>query len=377
MVTLIHSENRIWANLLTVKINMKISITWQYIIALLVVIIAALLCHQLAPSLGYYFVAFIFLILVTILAIFLTTGPVLFASLLSLLVWNFFFIPPYHTLHIEKTEDILMFGMFGLVVIMNGIFTARVRRQEQRASEARFLEESDRLYKTLFNSVSHEFRIPVATILAASDALLNSSEKTEMNDALAHEIYTATVRLNRLIENLLNMSRLESGRLSPRLDWCDVSDLVYKVVNDLKEDLKVFSLKINIQDNIPLVKFDFGLMEQVLYNLLYNAIHYAPATSEISIVAGHSKGNLVIRVMDRGPGFPAEALENVFDKFYRADEKGTGGLGLGLSIVKGFTEAHKGYVVAENRPGGGAEVKICIPTETIDMNDISNSQTND
>ncbi len=103
MVTLIHSATGIRTKFLTGKISMKLSKVWQYIISLLVVIIAALLCHQLAQSLGYYFVAFIFLILVTILAIFLTTGPVLFASLLSLLVWNFFFIPPYHTFHIEKT----------------------------------------------------------------------------------------------------------------------------------------------------------------------------------------------------------------------------------------------------------------------------------
>jgi two-component system sensor histidine kinase KdpD len=264
--------------------------------------------------------------------------------------------------------------MFGLVVIMNGVFTARVRRQEKLAGEARFLDESDRLYKTLFNSVSHELRIPVSTIMAASDALLNSKDKGEMNAALAREIYTATLRLNRLIENLLNMSRLESGWISPRLDWYDVNDLVSKVIHDLKEELKAFTLNVSIQENIPLVRIDFGLMEQVLYNLVFNATQYAPATSEISIVAGHSGNNLVIRVMDKGPGFAPEALDQVFDKFYRADEKGTGGLGLGLSIVKGFVEAHKGKVLAENRPEGGAVVRVSVPAEIIDMNDIANNE---
>jgi two-component system sensor histidine kinase KdpD len=112
-------------------------------------------------------------------------------------------------------------------------------------------------------------------------------------------------------------------------------------------------------------------MEQVLYNLVYNACQYAPAASEITVDADYQDGNLVISVSDRGPGFPPGALEEVFNKFFRADEKGTGGLGLGLSIVKGFTEAHKGKVTAENRPGGGAVVTVVIPSEIPDMTGIS------
>jgi two-component system sensor histidine kinase KdpD len=500
----------------TIKFQPVFSRIRQYLLALVVISIAVLLCFQLAQSLGYYIVAFILLILVSILATFLKTGPTLLASLLSLLIWNFFFIPPHHTFHIEKTEDILMFGMFGLVVIMNGVFTTRVRRQEkltreremhtnalfqltrelsktsgidevmtvsteeikkhfgldsfiisqgepgellpfeqvatkfklsreefnvanwafknnrkagkytddfsfadysyypltgtlintgvvvlkqegmfatdkevfwdtflaqisnalereflaELARKARFLDESDRFYKTLFNSVSHELRIPVATILAASDALLGNTNPGGMQTALSKEIYTATLRLNRLIENLLNMSRLESGRIAPRLDWYDMNDLVYKIINDLKEELKAFSLKVNVPENIPLVRIDFGLMEQVLYNLIYNSCQYAPATSEITLEADYTDGNLVIRVLDRGPGFPPEALENVFNKFFRVNEKGTGGLGLGLSIVKGFAEAHKGHVIAENRPGGGAVVTVSIPSDVPDITDI-------
>ncbi|NTV83991.1 MAG: DUF4118 domain-containing protein, partial [Bacteroidales bacterium] len=107
----------------------------QYLLAFLVISVAALFCFQLSQALGYYIVAFILLILVSILATFLKTGPVILASFLGLLVWNFFFIPPHHTFHIEKTEDILMFSMFGLVVLMNGVFTTRVRRQEKLTRE--------------------------------------------------------------------------------------------------------------------------------------------------------------------------------------------------------------------------------------------------
>ncbi|MBW6459185.1 MAG: DUF4118 domain-containing protein, partial [Bacteroidales bacterium] len=106
------------------------SATHQYLLVTVIITLAALLCFQLAQDLGYYIVSFILLILVSILATFMRTGPVLLASLMSILAWNFFFIPPHYTFHIDKTEDILMFSMFGLVVIMNGVFTTRVRRQE-------------------------------------------------------------------------------------------------------------------------------------------------------------------------------------------------------------------------------------------------------
>jgi two-component system sensor histidine kinase KdpD len=268
----------------------------------------------------------------------------------------------------EFTSDMEVYWDTFLAQISNALereFLAELARK------ARFLDESDRFYKTLFNSVSHELRIPVATILAASDALLDPSDEGGMHSALANEIYTASLRLNRLIENLLNMSRLESGRIAVRLDWYDLNDLVYKVMNDLKTELKAFTMKVSIPENLPLVRIDFGLMEQVLYNLIYNACQYAPATSEITVIADHSEGNLVLKVMDKGPGFPPEAIENVFNKFYRANAKGTGGLGLGLSIVKGFTEAHKGKVIAGNRPDGGATVTVSIPSEVPDIKDIS------
>lgn len=356
-----------------------------YIMAAGIISVTSAICFQFTQVLGYYAVSFILLGIVSILATLMKTGPVLLASLMSLLAWNFFFIPPHNTFHIEKTEDILMFGMFGLVVIMNGVFTTRVRRQEQLTREreantnellqltrkAKFLAESEKLYKTLFNSVSHELRIPVATIVAASEAMMAAAGKDSVHAALSQEIYTATLRLNRLIENLLNMSRLESGRIALRLDWYDLNDLVNKVISDLREELKAFTVRVNIADEMPLVRIDFGLMEQVLYNLVVNATQHAPVSSQITIEAGYAEGQLMIKVSDHGPGFPAEALKQVFNKFYRVDEKSPGGLGLGLSIVKGFTEAHQGSVIAENKPGGGAIVTVTIPSELPDMTNIS------
>jgi len=240
----------------------------------------------------------------------------------------------------------------------------------EMAQRVRFLDESDRLYKTLFNSISHELRIPVATIMGASDSMLNSDNYDNMQTALINEIFTASLRLNRLIENLLNISRIESGHISARLDWYDVNDLVNKVADDLKEELKPFTLKINVPEEMTLVKIDFGLMEQVLYNLLINSTQYAPPTSEIVLSVGYAEYNMVIEVSDKGPGFPDSELKHVFKKFFRVEEHKAGGLGLGLSIAKGFVEAHTGTISIENLEGGGARFSIKIPMEMPDIKNL-------
>lgn len=485
----------------------------HFILAVIITVGTALLCKPLANTQNYHVVSYILLFVVSILATFMGTGPVLLASSLGAVLWNFFFIPPQYTFNIEKTEDILIFGLFFIIALVNGVLTTRVRNQEklvrdrekrtnalfqltkelskasgteevltvaiheikkyfqfesffilqngenmllksgrlqkekkltqaeynvaewvfkntqkagaftenrmgidftfyplqgirinpgvvavksdkeltgdqksyldtfltqisnalereflgELAQRVRFLDESDRLYKTLFNSISHELRIPVATIMGASDSMLNSIDSAGIQAELCNEIFAASLRLNRLIENLLNISRLESGHISARLDWYDMNDLVNKIVDDLKDELKPFTLRVAVPDDMPLIKIDFGLMEQVLYNLLLNATQYAPPASEIGLLASYSEGVLVIRVTDNGPGFPENEIKNVFKKFFRIDSSKTGGLGLGLSIARGFVEAHGGNISVENREKKGAIFTIQIPTEIPDI----------
>jgi two-component system sensor histidine kinase KdpD len=231
------------------------------------------------------------------------------------------------------------------------------------AKQAFVLNESDKLYKTLFNSISHELRIPVATIMGASDSLITSEHSPEISRELYTEIFKASKRLNRLIENLLNMSRLESGRITPRLDWCDIHDLINKVTESLQEELKPFNLHVVIPEDMPFVRIDFGLMEQVLYNLLYNATQYAYTSSNLRVKVFYDNGIMTLQVMDRGPGFPSGEISLIFNKFYRVEGSKAGGTGLGLSIAKGFTEAHKGTITVENRQNGGAKFTIKIPSE--------------
>lgn len=238
------------------------------------------------------------------------------------------------------------------------------------ARRASILDESDKLYKSLFNSISHELRIPVATILGASDTLLSGDYDKDTNRHLIMEIDKAATRLNRLIENLLNMSRLESGRIKPHKDWHDVNDLANKVIEDLKDELGRFKLELNIQQEMPLIKFDFGLLEQILHNLVLNATQYSNSETTIRIKMYYDLPNFIMQVMDRGPGFPPGELQNVFNKFYRLEGNYSGGTGLGLSIVKGFTDAHNGIVYIENRQNGGARITVKIPAEIHDIDKL-------
>lgn len=491
----------------------------QYLITSLLVLASFSFFYLIENFVSYQVISFLMLFLVSILALFYGTGPILLAAALCALIWDYVFIPPAFTLYIGKAEDLLMLVMFFIIALLNGILTSRVRHQEKKirireerthalyqltrdlsltsgieevtqiaikyfkkyfnldcsiilknsnnrltenisydaetmlsenefsialyafkhsaktgkytdtlpstdytfypligntenmgviavkhtkvftqgedqfweaflsqisgkfereflrnaAKTAYILNESDKLYKTLFNSISHELRIPVTTIMGASEALLTQSYPEETKLKLYSEIVTSSIRLNRLIENLLNMSRLESGRITPRKDWCDVHDLANKATETLNQELRPFILDIVMNDDMPLVYIDFGLTEQIIHNLLLNATQNALEGTKIRLKFFYDQEFLTIQVMDRGKGFAEEELPSVFNKFYRGKDAEAGGTGLGLSIVKGFVEAQKGTVKVENRKNGGALFTIKIPVEISDINTFNKS----
>ena len=236
-------------------------------------------------------------------------------------------------------------------------------RLGDEAEQARVVAESERLSKSLLNSVSHELRTPIAAITTAVSALdgIAPGDQPELARTLTREIQTSSARLNRLVANLLDMTRLESGRVRPRLEWCDVRDLVNAAVNKTQKELAQHKVTVSLAPNLPLVKLDAGLMEQVLLNLLVNAAGYTPPGTRVEIAARASAQELSLTVADSGPGLPSESVPHVFEKFYRVPGAPAGGTGLGLSIVKGFTEAQGGRVEAANREGGGAVFTLRFP----------------
>lgn len=489
---------------------------YSYLIVILIIGLTTIVCLPLSSPQSYHIVSFILLFAVALLAVFLGIGPVLLASTMSAVAWNYFFIPPFHTFHIARTEDRLMFISFFIIALLNGILTNRIRRQEravrdreiqtnalfqltgglskargtdevikiatdhfrkhfgaeaafiihdgndktdlfqaetgsrlpdepdpeivdlvlsgrkkagrftdirpeapltyypltggrispgvvvfnideenyknkdefwdtycthianalerefldEMAIKARVLDESDKFYGTLFNLVSHEFRIPIAAIMGATDTLMFSETSAQNREALSGEIFKAATRLNHMTENLLNMSRIESGRIFLRLDWYDINDLFHRVTQSLKQELQPFRLVTSIPDEMPLVRIDFALMEHMLINLLLNSSQHSPQRSDLKLEAAHEEGNLILRVSDNGPGFPGKSIPHLFDKFFRVEGSPAGGLGLGLSIVKGIVDVHKGTVTVKNLDTGGAVFTVSIPSELPDMNHL-------
>lgn len=337
----------------------------QYAVSICAVSGVALLCIPFTDFIGYRNVALLLLVAVSVLAMFLDILPVLVAATLSALIWDFGFIPPRLTLTIGESEDRILLLMYFIIALVNGVLTFKIRQMEKDVREKEEKAKEVKFYNTLFNSLSHELRTPITTIIGSTDNLMTATP--ELNEQtrkdLLSEVSIAALRLNQQVENLLNMSRLESGVFQIKKDWVDVNELIHKVVHHLEPQLLKFRTLIDIQEHLPLFKLDFGIMEQVLYNLIYNAVIHTPENTTITILAQVIDGKLVFNVSDNGRGFPPEEFENVFTKFYQPQGAKPGGTGLGLSIVKGFVEAHNGCIKLENLPVCGAMFTIEIDTE--------------
>jgi len=238
-----------------------------------------------------------------------------------------------------------------------------VERDHLRAAGERekLLAESDKLHRVLLDSVSHELRTPLAVITGSLENLTGAPP--DLQASLIAEGRAAARRLNRLVGNLLDQTRLESGALKPRVDWCDARDLVNAAIEGMRDELAGHPLEVVLPDDMPPIRADFALTEQALANLLLNAARHTPADTPVFLTAGIERGGTraFFTVADRGPGFPLEMRERLFKKFERGDAARAGGLGLGLSIVRGFVVAQGGDIVVGGNPGGGAVFTIYLP----------------
>jgi two-component system sensor histidine kinase KdpD len=242
---------------------------------------------------------------------------------------------------------------------------AAVEREKlnEKSKESLIVEESEKLYKNIFNSISHELKTPIAAIMGSVEYLKDSNIPIDKENQLElySEIYTAAERLNRLVENLLDMTRLEAGRINLNLTWCDVSDIFSDALKSLKRELKDKAVNVVIAPNMPLIKVDYVLTVQAIKNIIYNAAIYNPPGIEIELRAACDDMNCYLQISDNGKGIPGEDIGNIFEKFYRSKNTPTGGTGLGLSIAKGFVEALDGVISAKNNVQGGAEFTIEFP----------------
>lgn len=456
---------------------------------------------------GYLSISLIYLLAVVISALKLSRWPVLVLAILSALIWNFLFIPPYYTFYISQLQDGLMFGIMLVVALVLGHFTSKLhgrelneRLREKQTStllaftkvlasqpdmnqalrkaiqmmhdlfqvdiciltrldssalkenpvvgssfipdekekgvafwsyqnrkpagkftdtltfssclhlplftsvfsmgvllirpnkdrsfsisersllenfatqlgfalqkehvneamqKAEIAQRSSQLQKTLLDSVSHELKTPLTALSLSTEALQKENNVQKIH-SLAVEVKTATSRLYRIVNHLLDMTRLESGAIEPKLEWCDLNEIFTDILTQLKEIAPDRAVSIKIA-NASTIKTDPSLLCKALFNILHNATLYTPKTSSIFLEAILDDKELIIKVQDQGPGLSEKALNQIFEKFYRGDENVAGGTGLGLSIAKGFVQALGGTIRAANAPEGGALFILNVP----------------
>jgi two-component system sensor histidine kinase KdpD len=244
-----------------------------------------------------------------------------------------------------------------------GLTLERLRLQRQ-AMEAEVLRRTDELRTALINAVSHDLRTPLASIIASAGSLLQEDVRWKAEDRreFTQAIVEEAERLDRLVGNLLDLSRIEAGSIRPEKGWYDLGSLANEVAGRLRRLAASHALVLDVPDDLPPARFDYVEIDQVLTNLIENAAKYTPAGSEIRVSLRAGVDAVRIEVADNGPGIPATVLPHLFKPFYRAPgDYRPRGSGLGLAVARGLVEAHGGRIWAENREEGGARFVFTLP----------------
>ena len=284
-------------------------------------------------------------------------GAALFACLASVGAFDFFFVPPYFTLEVAESRFLVTFGVMLVVALVISELTRRVRVQGRRA-------ETERVRSALLSSVSHDLRTPLAAITGAASTMLQGEGRLDAatRRELLQSIHEEAERLNRLVHNLVDATRVESGALRLRREWFPLEELVGGALARLTAALGERRVTTRLAPDLPPVPVDGLLVEQALINLVDNAVKHTPPGGPVEIAAWRENGAVTVEVADRGPGLAPGEEQRIFEKFYRRHGPG-GGIGLGLTVCRGIVELHGGRVWAENRPDGGARFRFTLPLD--------------
>jgi two-component system sensor histidine kinase KdpD len=292
------------------------------------------------------------------------TGPSVLASFLSMLAFDFFFVPPRFTFAVADIHYLFMFFVMLLVGLSISSLAAQVRRQSEKNQQVQMQIETERLRSSLLSSISHDLRTPLAAITGSTSSLLEDGEALDpaTRRDLLENIYEESERLGHLVTNLLEMTKLEAGSVPLHREMHHMGEIIGSAISRLEKKIQSHTLATQIPPDLPLVPMDGLLMEQVLINLLENALKYTPEKTPIHLSAWTEGGNLGVRVADQGPGLPPEDVSHLFEKFYRGAQKNKkGGAGLGLAICKGIVQIHGGTIRALNQTTGGAAFEFYLP----------------
>jgi K+-sensing histidine kinase KdpD len=369
--------------------------TFGYLVAIFFTVAVTGVLRTLGQHINSATVALTLLLVVVFVAVEFGSRPAIIASILAVICFNFFFLPPVGTLNIASFDNWIALAVFLITAVTVGQLSARAKRRAreaeksrreveslylqlqdsfEQASRAKALEQSERLKSALLDAVTHDLRTPLTSIKASVTTLLNQQRDatrllTEENrNEMLEVIDEECDRLNRFIEELMELARIEAGEMQLQKHWGSVEEIVNAAVERAAPLTRNHRMRVSISQKLPAVRVDERAVAEVIYNLLENAAKFAPPNTDIEVEAQEGEnGTVTISVSDKGPGVPAEFRERVFEKFFRAMRDGDSatvksGTGMGLAIARGIVEAHEGSIWIADQPGPGTRVMIMLPT---------------
>jgi two-component system sensor histidine kinase KdpD len=320
----------------------------------------------LRPYIDPVNIAMLYLLPVVVIALRYSRGAAAATALLCVLAFDFLFVPPYLSFAVNDAQYLVTFTiMLAVGVVISGL-AERARRQEKARAALAVEAETERVRSALLASISHDLRTPLAVMSGASSSLVESGERLGAAErrALAESIFRQSASMAEVMGNVLQMTRLETGAIALQRDWSSLGEIAGSVLGRLAGRLSQHRVMLDLPGDLPLVRVDATLIEQVLGNLLENAAKHTPAGTLVRLRAARHGAEVVVAVEDFGPGLDPADFARVFAKFHRgAAENPAGGIGLGLSICRAIVLLHQGRIWAEQLPGGGTAFRFTLPLE--------------
>jgi two-component system sensor histidine kinase KdpD len=333
-----------------------------YLTSVAVLAVCTVVLLLLRSSLNITDFAMVYLLGVVIVSVRCKQLVAIVHSVASLGVFHYFFLPHQNSFILADWNYVFTLIAMLVVALVISTLTARIREHTARAMEHELAIQTERMRSSLLSAVSHDLRTPLASIYGSATTLRDQGNRLDgaARFELVEGIVEETFRLNRLVSNLLEMTRLDSG-LKIKKEWHPLEEIVGAALHQMRPSLRGRLVKVHTPADLPLVRVDDVLMEQVFINLLENAVKYTPSGTPLEITAIEGIGRMIIEVRDHGPGFAPDIVQSAFERFSRGKTDNCRGVGLGLAICRSILTAHDGVISAGNARGGGAVVKLELP----------------
>jgi two-component system sensor histidine kinase KdpD len=334
----------------------------EYLVSLGVVALCTAISIPLRFHLALSTFAMLYLLGVIVVSMRCRRPAAILNALLSVTAFYYFCVPVHDSFALEDSNYLITLAVMLIVALVISTLTFKIRAQAADAIRAEIAIQTERTRNALLSAVSHDIKTPLASIYGAATSLqeesgrLDESQRQELIESIAVE----SERLNRIVNNLLEMTRLDAG-IELRRDWYPLEEIMGAALTRVDKLLRGRTVATNIPHNLPLIRVDDVLIEEVFTNILENAAKYTEPGTAIEISAIESRQKVVVFVRDSGPGFTPGDEERVFEKFFSGKAGGVGGAGLGLAICRAIVQRHEGSILAANRPGGGAVLTIELP----------------